>query len=119
MFLHRLTLCITNDVTVNPQGNSGVRVAHLLLYNCWCGSLCQHLAGRQLGGAECNADAVASASLWSANACTELSQEMHEAALVSFRVFGQVRTTEELAHFLASTNSPSPAAGPIRSGAAS
>jgi biuret amidohydrolase len=54
------------------------------------------------------------------DACTELSQEMHEAALLSFsHVFGQVRTTEELTHFLASANSPSPAAEPIRSGAAS
>jgi hypothetical protein len=23
-------------------------VAHLFLYNCWCGSLCQHLASRPM-----------------------------------------------------------------------
>jgi nicotinamidase-related amidase len=39
------------------------------------------------------------------DACTELSQEMHEAALLSFsHVFGQVRSTQELTGFLASGN---------------
>jgi len=39
------------------------------------------------------------------DACTELSQEMHEAALLSFsHVFGQVRSTQELTRFLASGN---------------
>jgi len=39
------------------------------------------------------------------DACTELSQEMHEAALLSFsHVFGQVRSTQELTRFLASAN---------------
>jgi len=38
------------------------------------------------------------------DACTELSQEMHEAALLSFsHVFGQVRSTLELTRFLASS----------------
>jgi biuret amidohydrolase len=40
------------------------------------------------------------------DACTELSQEMHEAALLSFsHVFGQVRTSQELTNFLASRSS--------------
>jgi len=38
------------------------------------------------------------------DACTELSQEMHDAALLSFsHVFGQVRSTLELTQFLASS----------------
>ena len=42
------------------------------------------------------------------DACTELSQEMHEAALLSFsHVFGQVRSTLELTRFLASTKKES------------
>jgi nicotinamidase-related amidase len=54
------------------------------------------------------------------DACTELSQEMHEAALLSFsHVFGQVRSAQELTHFLAAANSASAAAEPIRSRAAS
>jgi len=45
------------------------------------------------------------------DACTELSQEMHEAALLSFsHVFGQVRSTQELTRFLASANPASDAA---------
>jgi isochorismate hydrolase len=40
------------------------------------------------------------------DACTELSQEMHEAALLSFsHVFGQVRSSQELTNFLASGSS--------------
>jgi len=39
------------------------------------------------------------------DACTELSQEMHEAALLSFsHVFGQVRSTQELTLFLTASN---------------
>jgi nicotinamidase-related amidase len=39
------------------------------------------------------------------DACTELSEEMHHAALLSFsHVFGQVRNTKELTTFLASAN---------------
>jgi nicotinamidase-related amidase len=54
------------------------------------------------------------------DACTELSQEMHEAALLSFsHVFGQVRSTQELTHFLTSADSASAGAEPIRSRAAS
>lgn len=38
------------------------------------------------------------------DACTELSEEMHEAALLSFsHVFGQVRSTQEVTHFLAAS----------------
>jgi hypothetical protein len=40
------------------------------------------------------------------DACTELSQEMHEAALLSF---GQMRSTQEPTRVLASANSPLPA----------
>jgi nicotinamidase-related amidase len=44
------------------------------------------------------------------DACTELSDEMHEAALLSFsHVFGQVRSTQELTHFLASAKTASTA----------
>jgi isochorismate hydrolase len=40
------------------------------------------------------------------DACTELSQEMHDGALLSFgHVFGQVRSTQELTDFLISANS--------------
>ncbi|HMK30642.1 MAG TPA: isochorismatase family cysteine hydrolase [Terriglobales bacterium] len=40
------------------------------------------------------------------DACTELSQEMHEAALQPFsHVFGQVRSTQELTNFLAAGSS--------------
>jgi hypothetical protein len=50
---------------------------------------------------------------------TLLSQEMHEAALLSLsHVFGQVRNTQELTHFLASANSASAGAESIRSHAA-
>ena len=46
------------------------------------------------------------------DACTELSQEMHEAALLSFsHVFGQVRTTQDLTNFLTMA---SPASGEKR-----
>ena len=39
------------------------------------------------------------------DACTEVSQEMHEAALLSFsHVFGQVRSTQDLTTFLAAAN---------------
>jgi len=39
------------------------------------------------------------------DACTELSQEMHDSALLSFsHVFGQVRCAKELTHFLTSAN---------------
>lgn len=39
------------------------------------------------------------------DACTELSEEMHQAALLSFsHVFGQVRNTQEVTTFLASAN---------------
>lgn len=39
------------------------------------------------------------------DACTEVSQEMHEASLLSFsHVFGQVRSAQELTDFLASAN---------------
>ena len=45
------------------------------------------------------------------DACAELSQQMHEAALMSFsHVFDQVRSAQELTHFLASANSASAAA---------
>jgi len=45
------------------------------------------------------------------DACTELSQDMHEAALLSFsHVFGQVRTTQELTQFLESAKTESTAA---------
>jgi len=54
------------------------------------------------------------------DACTELSQEMHDAALLSFsHVFGQVRPTQEVTNFLASARSTSTAAEPARSRAAS
>jgi len=44
------------------------------------------------------------------DACTELSQEMHEAALLSFsHVFGQVRSTQDLTQFLASAKTASTA----------
>jgi isochorismate hydrolase len=44
------------------------------------------------------------------DACTELSQDMHEAALLSFsHVFGQVRATQELIEFLQSAKSQSAA----------
>jgi nicotinamidase-related amidase len=40
------------------------------------------------------------------DACTEVSQQMHEAALLSFsHVFGQVRSTQDLTQFLKSANS--------------
>jgi hypothetical protein len=53
------------------------------------------------------------------DACTERSQEMHEAALMSFsHVFGQVRSAQELTHFLASANSASAAAEPVSRAAA-
>ena len=39
------------------------------------------------------------------DACTELSEEMHQAALLSFsHVFGQVRNTQDLTTFLACAN---------------
>jgi nicotinamidase-related amidase len=39
------------------------------------------------------------------DACTELSEEMHEAALLSFsHVFGQVRSTQQLTQFLRSAH---------------
>jgi len=45
------------------------------------------------------------------DACAELSQEMHEAALLSFsHVFGQVRSTLELTQFLTSSKTESTAA---------
>jgi nicotinamidase-related amidase len=45
------------------------------------------------------------------DACTELSQDMHEAALLSFsHVFGQVRATPELIEFLESAKIQSAAA---------
>jgi len=54
------------------------------------------------------------------DACTELSQEMHDAALLSFsHVFGQVRPAQEVTAFLASANSASKGAEPARSRAAS
>ena len=44
------------------------------------------------------------------DACTEMSEEMHEASLLSFsHVFGQVRSTEQLTRFLASANPASAA----------
>jgi len=51
------------------------------------------------------------------DACTEMSEEMHEASLLSFsHVFGQVRSTEQLTRFLASAN-PASAAVETASGA--
>lgn len=44
------------------------------------------------------------------DACTELSQEMHEAALLSFiHVFGQMRSTRECTQFLGAAKIPSTA----------
>lgn len=44
------------------------------------------------------------------DACTELSQEMHEAALLSFiHVFGQVRSTRECTQFIGAAKTPSTA----------
>jgi nicotinamidase-related amidase len=50
------------------------------------------------------------------DACTELSQEMHEAALLSFsHVFGQVRSTQEMIQFLESARGRSTASARISS----
>jgi len=54
------------------------------------------------------------------DACTELSQEMHDAALLSFsHVFGQVRPTRELTNFLTSALPASKGAEATHSRAAS
>jgi len=50
------------------------------------------------------------------DACTEVSQQMHEAALLSFsHVFGQVRSAQEVMRFLTSANAAARTTEPVSS----
>jgi biuret amidohydrolase len=102
---------LPGETVINQNANDALGATHLgeILRNMGINSIvvCGLTTAVRVGLTARQASDRGFRVVIASDACTELSEQTHEAALLSFsRVFGQVRSTQELTQFLTSSHAP-------------